>query len=563
MKADNCSISKVFSGGGDIHYILPHFQREYTWEKDNWETLLNDALAVCQEMRPQESGDGSYENIEHFLGSIVVIHDGTRSGTIGAFKLVDGQQRLTTISLLLKALAKQIESTHPPLARKIDRHLINSEETGDLYFKILPTVKHGDRASYCSIMRGETPKDDTSRINTAYRYFETELTRRIATGLNPEALLQVLINSFQVVFINLDPKESPYRIFESLNAKGKPLTQGDLVRNYIAMRLPAVSQEKIFTESWSSVESLLQESRNVGHLTELTAFLRHYLAMRTGVLCDEKHVYARFRDRAEKEFSTAEAFEAELEGITQYAAHYDKLIRPEKFGEPAFERCMKRLNILEFSAGYPFLLHLIAAHTLGKVSKDQVVEALETLENYMVRRYLASEPVNYLNRVMPVLWNEIDVTELIPSLRKALSTRNYPDNRKLRRTLEYRALYANSTPVRRKTVMVLETINRQLSQGKGGYTVLDGAATIEHIMPQDIGDEWKSDMGIMWEQTHKDYLHTLGNLTLVTAGWNSELSNAPFSEKRVKLASNALIPQSNLYIKRVIFFRGVNALGLV
>jgi uncharacterized protein with ParB-like and HNH nuclease domain len=173
-------------------------------------------------------------------------------------------------------------------------------------------------------------------------------------GLNPEKFLQVIINAFQVVFVNLDQKESPYRIFESLNAKGKPLTQADLVRNYVAMKLPASGQEKIFRESWSTVEDLLQERRKVGRLPELTAFLRHYLAIRTGILCDETHVYARFRDRAQREFLESAAFEQELRTIARFADHYDKLLRPEKFADKEIAGAFLRLNQLEVSTAYPF-----------------------------------------------------------------------------------------------------------------------------------------------------------------------------------------------------------------
>jgi len=543
VKADNLRISKVFSSGGDIHYVLPHFQREYTWDKENWETLWEDALAIYDEILPASGGEllpeGSYAQVEHFLGSIVVIHDGMRSGTLSAFKLVDGQQRLTTISLFLKALAKAIETTHAPLSRKIDRLLVNGDEDGDLYFKILPTVKYGDRAAYCSILRGLPVPDNQSKVPIAYAFFQAKLSERLKEELNPERLLQVLINAFQVVFVILDMQESPYRIFESLNAKGKPLTQGDLVRNYVAMKLPAARQEAIFTQSWSAVENLLAESRKVGHLTELTAFLRHYLAMGTRVLCDEKHVYARFRDRAEAEFTTTEKFETEIQAIARFARFYDRLLRPEGFSDPEMAMSMKRLNQLESTSAYPFLLRLLDCFEGKSISKSDLTAALAVLENYMVRRYLAGEPQNYLNSVFPALWQDIDLQRLVESLKLALARRNYPSNAKILKALENRKMYGSGT-TRSRTILVLDTINRKISEGTGGYTVLDSSATIEHVMPQTVSEDWKEQLGVMWEQIHRDYLHTLGNLTLVTAEWNSELSNGPFVDKRQLLAANAL-----------------------
>ncbi|MFN0054412.1 MAG: DUF262 domain-containing protein [Planctomycetales bacterium] len=389
MKADNLRISKVFSSGGDIHYVLPHFQREFTWDKHEWKTLWDDALAVYGEMPQTESENVQSDNVEHFLGSIVVIHDGMRSGTVAAFKLVDGQQRLTSISLLLKALATTIDPTHSALAKKIDRLLVNDSEDGHLFFKILPTVKYGDRASYCAIIRGDTVPQNESKIPAAFAYFCTVIANALAQeSIIPDRFLQVVINAFQVVFVELDQKESPYRIFESLNAKGKPLTQADLVRNYVAMKLPAVRQEKVFTDSWRRAEDLLQETRKVGRLPELTAFLRHYLAMRTGILCDENHVYARFRDRAEKEFADTSAFEEELRTIARFASHYDKLLRPDSIGDEELSQRLQRLNSLEIATGYPFLLKVLDLYDSGVIAKSQFADVLCTLENYMVRRYI-------------------------------------------------------------------------------------------------------------------------------------------------------------------------------
>jgi uncharacterized protein with ParB-like and HNH nuclease domain len=539
MKADNLAIAKVFSSGGDIHYVLPHFQREYTWNEEQWATLLTDVVATYVDMQPEQVG-APERMVEHFLGSIVVVHDGMRSGTVGAFKLVDGQQRLTTISLLLLALATLLRPEQPALSKKIERLLLNADEIGDVRYKILPTVKYGDRSAYCALMDGKPVPVCTSRIPLAYQYFERELAARLKGGVNAEKLLQVLINSLQVVFINLDQAESPYRIFESLNAKGKPLTQADLVRNYVAMRLPASHQERVFTESWSKVEELLQETRYVGRLTELTAFLRHYLAMVTGHLCEEQHVYARFRDRAEREFHDAPKFEAELRAIARAAGFYDLLLRPERLADKTLAEGILRLNLLESISAYPFLLRVLILEADGKLAREQVLETVTTLENYMVRRYLVGETPSYLNRMFPLLWNATRTEDFVGSLRTALGQRNYPSDGRLLRALYSRRLYDKNESTRRRTTLVLESINRRLSDGTGGYTVLDATSTIEHIMPQTLDAEWKDSLGLMWETVHRENLHALGNLTLVTAGWNSELSNAVFTVKRPRLAENAL-----------------------
>jgi uncharacterized protein with ParB-like and HNH nuclease domain len=546
MKVDNLSISKVFSNGGDIHYILPHFQREYTWGKGEWQTLLDDAVAVCDEMRPLRDGE-SDPMPEHFMGTIVVAYDSMRAGTLSALKLVDGQQRLVSISLLLRAMIVNLGPTHPQLAKKTEKLLLNGDEHGDLHFKILPTVKYGDRVAYCAVLTGAKVPACSSKIPEAYHYFERTIATRAKEGLNLETLLQVIVSAFQVVFVNLEQRESPYRIFESLNAKGKELTPADLVRNYVAMKLPSARQERVFTSFWSETEDLLHETRMVGRLPELTAFLRHYLAMKTGVLCAETHVYARFRDRAEKEFADPASFEVELATIARFAVIYDGLLRPHKISDRKIGNALARLNVLEIATGYPFLLRLLDELSSGHLAPDAALEALGILENYMVRRFAAGEPASYLNRMFVSLWDAIVPSRIVETMRTALATRNYPSNNRLLQTLKTRRLYEKNQQTRLRTGLILETMNRRLSEGSGGYTVLDGAPTIEHILPQSLSSAWKEHLGLMSEQIHKDNVHTLGNLTLITGEWNSELSNATFDIKRPKLAAHALRLNSSYF----------------
>jgi uncharacterized protein with ParB-like and HNH nuclease domain len=162
-----------------------------------------------------------------------------RSGTIPGFKIVDGQQRLTTISLILKALASTIQETGKLLAKKIEKLLVNSDESGATFFKILPTTKYGDRAAYAAVIQGQPLPTNESKIPDAFGFFLQHLQSKIGHGADPEQLFLVITNAFQVVFVELNQNESPYKIFESLNAKGKSLSQADLVRNYVAMRLPS------------------------------------------------------------------------------------------------------------------------------------------------------------------------------------------------------------------------------------------------------------------------------------------------------------------------------------
>ncbi len=539
MKADSLKISKVFSSGGDVHYVLPHFQREYAWDKENWQTLLNDVVGLHDEYNPEKQS-------EHFMGALVVINDGTRNGVVPAFKLVDGQQRLTSISLMLCALGNIVVETHPHLHKRIRRLLTNPDESDILFYKLVPTKKYGDRDAYMAMIKGEEfPQGIDSKIPEAYRFFFKELETRIKTNtVDPEQLFLVLANSLQVVFIDLDQGERPYEIFESLNAKNKPLTQADLVRNYIAMKLPEKRQAEIFDKYWSITETLLQDKRTVGRsgLGELTAFLRHYLTMRNGVLCNERHVYERFRDRIEGETSSTEDFENEIATLKKFAEYYNRLLRPENEPDNGIRTKLRRLNVLEISTAYPFLMMVYEAYAEKRLSRDEFVEILDILENYIVRRYLTSEPTNYLNKMFPTLWRELSPTKVADTLRKVVIIKNYPSDSNIRRDLVTERIYGKGSQAREKIILVLESINRYLSikSHSGGYTVLDNPATIEHIMPQTPSPEWKTHLGSGWEQIYKDYLDTIGNLTLVTQEWNWELSNSPFDKKKARLSSHAL-----------------------
>jgi len=534
MEVSSLKIARVFGGGGEIHYVLPHFQREYAWEKDNWQTLLDDAFSIYEMYDPVNEP-------EHFMGALVVIKDGMRSGTIPAFKLVDGQQRLTTISLCLSALGELVEETHPMLYRKIRRLLENPDETGLIRFKIVPTTKYGDREAYTAIVSGSDAPENDSRIPQAFEYLFKQLKSKIGTKqIDPERLFLVFANCMHVVFIDLDQRERPYEIFESLNAKGKPLAQPDLVRNYMAMKLPEAKQADIFEKYWVNIENLLRENRTVSRIGELTAFLRHYLAYRSGILINKDHVYARFRDRIEKDFANPDSFIEEIKTLRRFAGYYDRLLRPEREPDVEIRTILYRLNILESATAYPFLLSMY--ENLYETNRKEFVQGLYALENYLVRRYLAGEQTNYTNKMFPTLEREIDRTRFSDSLHQALVRKNYPPDSRIRQALTSLQLYDKRKPQR--IVLILETINRYLSTGTGGHTVLDGNASIEHILPQSPNDIWKQHIGENWEETYRDYLHTLGNLTLVTQEWNSSLSNSAFSEKKQRLSGHALLLNS-------------------
>ncbi len=415
MRVDHYPISRIFSHGGSIHYVLPPFQREYTWGKSEWDVLLKDAVDIYNEYSEDKEP-------EHFLGSIVVVDGGRVNGIIPVSILVDGQQRLTTMTILLCALRDISQST--VLAGKIQKIVINEDESGDILLKLLPTTKYNDREAYRNIvLKHQDNIVENSAITNAYHYFLGELERRHASGeIDIERFFIVLINCFQLVLIELNRDDSPYRIFESLNAKGKRLTQADLVRNYIAMKLPFSKQDEVFFVIWGPIENMLQENRTVFRLGELTAFIRHYLVLKTAILCSEEHIYARFRDRMEKEFSGEKDFIQEIETLKKFATYYDHLLHPETESNVQIQERLRQLTIMEISTAYPYLLAAYDAWTQQEIQLDDFIFVLDMLENYMVRRYLAGEQTNYLNKMFPALWREIKAKAGELSFKEAVRT---------------------------------------------------------------------------------------------------------------------------------------------
>lgn len=554
MKADSITVFKAFQNGGDIHYVLPHFQREYAWERDEWNTLLEDTFAIYEEMPEEQEAADNKSSIEHFLGSLVVIESGTISGTIPVFTLVDGQQRLTTLSLLLCALRRLVTGSHPPLAKKIANLLVNQDEQGDAYFKLLPTTKYGDREAYQAIILDKPVALSESRILGGFDHLYQRLRAKLDSGIQPDRLFRVIANAFQVVLINLNRDESPYKIFESLNAKGRPLTQADLVRNFIAMTLPPSGQETIFCDYWAPIEAVLQEKRSVGRsgIGELTAFLRHYLAMDSRILYSEKHVYARFRDRIRDGFANVKDFTAEIKALHDYAQLYDRILRPERQTSAAIRKALHRLEILDLSTAYPFLLAVFYHLHVGILTESEVVNGLQLIENYLMRRFLAEEPTNYLNKMFPQLWHQVDLSDFARSLEAALltRTRKYPSDTRIRQQMMTRSLYGRRRETSDQLRFLLEEVNRSLSAGTGATTELAGKPTIEHVLPQTLTPEWETVLGPDAARVD-EFRHTIGNLTLVTPDWNSSLSNAPFATKKAKLATHGLRLNSDYFVKEI------------
>ena len=532
MEANVWSVGGVFNQGGDVHFILPRFQRPYAWEQPEWQALWDDLLEV------HEAG----EQASHFLGAIVVVEEKLSGTHVPTYTLIDGQQRLLTLSLLFHALAEAAEDSS--LVSRIGEYLVNRHEENDqlLHYKVLPTEHYGDRVAWMDMVNGRQTSDaGKSRLLQAQRFFATAL-RHITDRkeITARDLYDTLVIRLKVVFINLRREERPHQIFESLNARGRPLEQSDLVRNYLAMRLPANEQDSAYVRYWLPIQDMFEESRSAG----ISDFLLNYLACRSGTFYREDQTYRQFRKRMDSGFSEHAALVAELAEINRQAGYFRRFLLPDNEPDCALRLRLCRFNALERTVVRPLLLHLYDAQYSGKLSREELLEALDLLDNYLTRHFLANLHTGGLRRFLTSLVR----VETLSELKRRLHRRNYPRDEHLRRVLAGLDLY-RSGPNRRRLVYILLRVNQHLLQGRDVTFTLKNAPTVEHIMPRSLSENWERHLRKEWEdfeQSYDFYLNSLGNLTLVTQSWNSSMSNSSWHKKRALLREHGL-PLNNQY----------------
>ncbi|MGI8483117.1 MAG: DUF262 domain-containing protein, partial [Thermomicrobiales bacterium] len=304
MKASETNLQPIIEG--TKQYVVPLFQRTYSWDTKNWNTLWEDIRELSEDK----------EERTHFIGSIVTMPTQSVPQGVPKYLLIDGQQRLTTLYIFLAALRDKARDTPGTLADEIDEVLLtNRFKVGDDAFKLLPT--QGDRQSFIDIMQGENGSHQ-DQIWKAYKYFQRQLR---TFGLETlDSLKRAIVDRLVLVSIVLDRDDNPHLIFESLNAKGRPLSQSDLIRNYFFMRIDVSDQENLYHTYWKPMQIDLGE--------DLTEFIRHFL-MRDGLFVKQSDVYFALKERADQK-RTQEEIKAYLQSLMQYSEYYVKLLRPDQ-----------------------------------------------------------------------------------------------------------------------------------------------------------------------------------------------------------------------------------------
>lgn len=513
MEAAEAKVQRVLEGSKQ--FLVPHYQRPYSWQEPQWKVLWRDLVELAEEDDPKP----------HFLGSIVT--SPARSIPEGVDKrlLIDGQQRLTTIVLLLtliRDLARERGVTK--IADKIHDLIINRHEEGNERYKLLPTQGElpadSDRENLVRLIESSTGERGGG-IDAAAQFFAGKLRRADAPDL--ETLVSIITSKLTLVSIILDEKDNPHRIFESLNGKGRPLSQADLIRNYFFMRIHEREHERLYRDYWRPMQQRLGEE----HLTD---FVRHYLTRSSSVV-RETDVYAALKERVDGD--RVRKPEEHLQELATFAAFYEVLLRPEKAASDEIRERLERLNRLEVTVAYPLLLAAYGDVVASVLSESDFCRILDRIENFLVRRFVCGVPTYGLNKVFAPLYNQArGAADFVGAIEKSLANpRGYPRDDAFRERLADARLYAGGDRLR-KTKLILERL-----AAHGQKEIVPGSTlTIEHVMPQTLTDEWKTHLGPTWEDDHDQLLHTLGNLTLT--GFNSELGNLPFAEKKVRLETS-------------------------
>lgn len=504
-----------FMEGADKRYVIPVYQRKYDWKYENCRQLYDDLKKIVIDGRDS-----------HFFGSIVsaVVPNG---GKI-EYHIIDGQQRLTTITLLLLAIRNliaqgKVTTNEGKLDEQISqRFLISPWASEDDKIKLRPVKS--DREALVKLFGDEEDYDHSSNLTINYQFFYDMVMKEEV----PVADLYAAIGKLEIISITLDQGDNAQLIFESLNSTGLALTEGDKIRNYVLMGLPAQNQTKYYDTYWAKIEKCTAN--------DVSGFVRDYLSIKQQVTPTVSNVYRAFKNYAE---SVSLPIDTLLTDLLRYARFFEKLLTCKSgLKEQKLDDCLYRLMRLEIVVTRPFLMEVLRLHQDGKLTNDDVLRIFLITENYLFRRNLCEVPTNALNKIFLNLNKEIIrydntaddyVSKFIYALLSKKESGRFPDDEEFGLALSEKQVYQMRGKY--KAYLFERFENYGTIETKDVYIHLDNNVyTIEHIMPQHLTPAWNESLGVNAAEIHTTWLHRLANLTLT--GYNPNLSNNTFVEKR-------------------------------
>ena len=514
MKANETKV-EVFLSSNKTQFIIPVYQRNYDWSTGQCKQLLDDIFEV---------GNNKNMNV-HFIGSIVYVHDNiyTSSGT-KELVIIDGQQRLTTLTLIYIALYKLAkELNDEKLKDEINEtYLINKFASEEEKLKLRPTENNDKDLKFLLSESSNEDYNDFSRLIDNYNYFKRRITEEnyqvVREGLSKLMFVEVSLER---------GKDDPQRIFESLNSTGLELTQADLIRNYILMGLDHKTQNIIFKEYWEIIEKLAKdESSNESLVSD---FIRDFLTLENKKIPNKNKVYLEFKDKYPT--GTIEELEVILSNLKTLVKHYNKLVNPKNESDKEIRKQLEYINKLEINVAFPFLMKIYDDFSNEIIDKTVFLKVLALVQSYSFRRFILGLPTNALNKIFMNLYDKVELTNYLYSIQKSLLQRTgaqrFPKDAEVVDAFKIKDVYNIKSKNRTYLLERLENFeNREPVLIDGNIDI-----TIEHIFPQNPDPQWKNDLPIdEYNFIKENYLNTIGNLTL--SGNNGKLGNKPFIEKR-------------------------------
>ncbi|MDD9156295.1 DUF262 and DUF1524 domain-containing protein [Aliivibrio sp. S4TY2] len=515
MKATESKLFKFLQKSAQ--FIIPIYQRQYSWTQEQCEQLWKDIVRA-----------GTTDLEAHFIGSVVYVERGLYSHSdVPQLLVIDGQQRLTSTTLLIAALVSELNDRNtddtPVIdgtnAKKLKKYyLCNDAEDGDLYYKLLLTK--ADDKELRAIIDDQAKHDDdaTSRVIKNYQFFKNKLNR-----LNNEQVSEIYLGlqKLLIVDIALDrERDNPQLIFESLNSTGLDLSQADLIRNFVLMGLEPKQQNILYERYWFPMES---DFGNGEYSWLFNQFMRDYLTLKTNKPPRINDVYEAFKKYVSSSHLDIEDVVADVRKHAQYYIAFSL----EKEKEQKLLEAFQDVNAYKVDVSYPLILELYHDYDSQILTLDEFIECVRLIENYVFRRYVCDIPTNSLNKTFASFARSIRKSSYLESFKAELihlaSYRRFPSDTELNRCLQHKDMY--NVRSRAYWLRRLENYDKKERISVENYT-------IEHILPQNknLSSQWQQALGEEWQSIQEEYVHTIGNLTLT--GYNSELSDKFFTDKR-------------------------------
>lgn len=512
MKGSECKFVKYMEGS-DKRFVIPVYQRNYDWKTDNCRQLYDDLVKIIKGRRRS-----------HFFGSLVSVYN--PDGHNEEFLVIDGQQRLTTVSLLFLAMynlmnEKIIEPRTANLKQRIyEEYLVDKWQPEDTRIKLKP-VKN-DQQAFGKLFADPSEYIRESNLTVNYHYFYNRIQKQEITIDE----LYDAICCLEIINIRLDHEDNPQLIFESLNSTGLDLSEGDKIRNFILMGLPSKEQDAYYDKYWNKIEICTKY--------DVSAFIRDYLSVKQQAIPQQSRIYINFKEYVELGGIQTEPLLIEM---LAYARRY-RILLDGRTGSTALNACIFRLNRLETTVTRPFFLEVLRLYDENKLSMEQVADIFVTTESYLFRRSICDLPTNALNKIFLMLHREImryDGTETgyVEKFKYALLSKKerarFPGDEEFAGAFTRKPVYLMNS---KNKVYILERLeNFGTAEDKDVYRHCDeGTYSIEHIMPQHLTPVWQKELGTEYEQIHEEWLHRIANLTLTA--YNSKYSNSSFLEKK-------------------------------